>query len=658
MAKLCLNMIVRNEAARILRALASVADHISCYAILDTGSIDGTPDAIKNYFDLRGIPGEVHIGRFKNFEQARNDALKIARKSKFDYDYLLLMDADMEMVVENKDFRDQLAGALSYDAIQKAGTISYHNRRFLQRGVAGEYRGVTHEYLDVEGGGLVEGVWFQDHADGSNRKDKYSRDIGLLLEGLKKEPLNDRYWFYLAQSYRDAGQFAEAAAAYKKRVALGGWDEEVWCAQMNYAHSLGSMGDEDGFIRNMLVAYNMRPSRAEVLYDLAKHYRLAGMNAASTLCSEAGLKIPRPSDMLFVSDYVYSTGLREEFSITAFYDPSKRTAGFKMCNDLSLDRAAPEHTRELARNNLFHYIEPLAAIVPSFTAHRIPFVPPADWTPLNPSVAMVNGQIVTTVRTVNYTILPSGHYSVKGDNGTYSAEHPIRTRNFLVRLSNKFEPLSSKEIEWSRPTPVYPMVLNMEDMRLFMFQDKLHVSACVREMNQEGWCEQVVAQVTEESDSAYVSEWGIIHPKVRQHEKNWAPWVKDGGLKFSYRLGATVDATGNLTHQVPALPAVERLSGGSQVIPFNAGYLSVVHEARLKPDGQRYYNHRFVLFDASSVVRAISKPFVLHGKQIEFVAGLAWHPDGKRLMLSYGVRDCEAWIATVNALHVLELLHD
>jgi sugar lactone lactonase YvrE len=40
----------------------------------------------------------------------------------------------------------------------------------------------------------------------------------------------------------------------------------------------------------------------------------------------------------------------------------------------------------------------------------------------------------------------------------------------------------------------------------------------------------------------------------------------------------------------------------------------------------------------------LSLPFVFHDKQIEFAAGLAWHPDGKRLLVSYGVKDQEAWV--------------
>ena len=77
-------------------------------------------------------------------------------------------------------------------------------------------------------------------------------------------------------------------------------------------------GDEGGFVRELLMAYNYRPSRAEPLYDLARYFRERGDNQSSLLFSETGMKIPLPSDLLFVNEFVYKTGLKEEFSIVRF----------------------------------------------------------------------------------------------------------------------------------------------------------------------------------------------------------------------------------------------------------------------------------------------------------------------------------------------------
>jgi hypothetical protein len=99
---------------------------------------------------------------------------------------------------------------------------------------------------------------------------------------------------------------------------------------------------------------------------------------------------------------------------------------------------------------------------------------------------------------------------------------------------------------------------------------------------------------------------------------------------------------------------VDHISGGTQLIPFRGGKLAIVHEARIYPGtSRRYYMHRFVKFGKDDTVQQISRPFVFNDKQIEFAAGLAWSPaDDDTLVVTYGVRDCEAWIGTMNATEV------
>ena len=75
-------------------------------------------------------------------------------------------------------------------------------------------------------------------------------------------------------------------------------------------------------------------------------------------------------------------------------------------------------------------------------------------------------------------------------------------------------------------------------------------------------------------------------------------------------------------------------------------------------DKQRHYRHRFVWFDEATKLRGVSRPFFFAKRGVEFAAGLAWHPDGKRLVVTYGVEDSEAWIATVDADDVRRVLED
>ena len=134
MARVCLNMIVKNETKIIERCLAAAAPHIDCYVICDTGSTDATIEVIRRFFDQRGIPGLIPTTTFHDFEQARNEALDAARASDLTFDYLLMCDADMELVAARPGYRDELREP-AYYVIQRRpdGSIEYENLRIVRR---------------------------------------------------------------------------------------------------------------------------------------------------------------------------------------------------------------------------------------------------------------------------------------------------------------------------------------------------------------------------------------------------------------------------------------------------------------------------------------------------------------------------------------------
>jgi glycosyltransferase involved in cell wall biosynthesis len=346
-------MIVKDEAPIIQRCLASVAEHISSWVICDTGSTDGTQDLVRQFFGALGIPGELHRVEFENFSQARNAALDIASRSKADY--LLLCDADMELVVDRADVFDGLS-APAYTMPQRAGGLSYRNVRLQRTGASGRYRGVTHEYLDTEAVDL-DGAWFRDHADGRNRPGKIGRDIALLTAAVDRDPTDARSVFYLAQSYRDAGAWTEASELYERRATMGGWDEEAWRAKLEQARCLRRMGYAAAFVECALQAFDMRRHRSEPLYDLSQHYRAIGMNRMAGMFAEQGMRISYPhGDRLFIEDYVYSFGFAEEYSIVGYHmDPSRRAIGAAACRALAESELAPMPTRNLAKRNLIYY---------------------------------------------------------------------------------------------------------------------------------------------------------------------------------------------------------------------------------------------------------------------------------------------------------------
>lgn len=656
--RILLNMIVKNEAANLPRALNSTINRVTSAVILDTGSTDDTKAIIRAHCTKQNLPCRVLSGFFKDFGQARNEALIRARMSPFAYDYILLMDADMELVVDAP--LPRLTGE-AYALKQANGGQSYYNARLLKHNSPAKYHGVTHEYLDVPVETLPGDVWwFKDHATGSNRADKYDRDVRLLEGYLKDHPGDARTLFYLAQTFRDAGQHEKAIELYQQRIAAGGWEEEVWFSQLCISRSYRALGDEDKFISNALKAYDLRPIRAEPLHDLANFYRLKD-HAQQTgwLFADAGSKIARPNDMLFVEDAVYNWGFRNEKSILGCYSDKTKAIGAAECDKLSIMATVPQEIRETARRNLYWYLQPLAAHAPSFKAKRIPELnPDVTYVNTNPSIANVDGDLKMIVRTVSYRIRPDGTYD-------YNGLEAIRTTSFLSDLDHNFN--VSKLVELLRPTgfpePKFKGVLDVEDYRLFPWCQGLYANGCVLEQNEHAWREQFLFKL--EPDTGEVIDCGRMEPSFlpKRNEKNWMPILDGGEMKWMYSPGVVIGKCGRRLVNSPSPSAVDQFAGGGQLIPFDAGYLGIVHEARPDPNsGKRYYQHRFVWFNKDYVLAKISNPFVFFDKQIEFAAGLAWNPycgfDGsvKSVIVSFGVRDCEAWIGTIADHEVRDLI--
>jgi glycosyltransferase involved in cell wall biosynthesis len=349
-------MIVKDEAAIIERCLAAAAPWIDAYAIHDTGSSDGTPDIVQSFFERSAIPGRVTHGHFDDFAQARNDSLAEARDTAttYDADYLLLCDADMELVVDDPGFRTGL-DAEAYLVDQLALGLRYANLRLLRRDVPARYRGVTHEHLDLGDAPrrALTGAWFRDHVSGSSRAVKFERDLALLRDGLVAEPDNSRYVFYLAQTLRDLGRLDEAIDAYLRRAALGGWEEEVWYSLHQAALLRERRGDDaDTVLRAYLTAYERRPTRAETLVELARHLREHGpRHALAHVFATRAVELPPTDDLLFVLPDCYGWRARDELSISSYW-VGRYAESAALAESVLADPALPETERPRVERNL------------------------------------------------------------------------------------------------------------------------------------------------------------------------------------------------------------------------------------------------------------------------------------------------------------------
>ncbi|MGN6396189.1 MAG: glycosyltransferase [Mucilaginibacter sp.] len=343
---ICLNMIVRNEAAVIGRCLASVLPVIDYWVICDTGSTDGTPDVITEA--LAAVPGELHHHAWVNFGVNRTMAMKIAEKKA---DYVLLIDADMVLNVHR-----QFKAALNANAylLRYTGSLDYWQTMLVDARFNWEYVGPTHEYIHSRLGSRgekLDAISLTHFADGGERAEKFARDIRLLEAALATEPGNTRYMFYLAQSYANSGGYAQAINWYRKRIAAHGWDEERWYSMYQLAIMLEKSGAATEMVMSAyLQAYEYRPSRAEPLYHLAKMLRGKQRYSLAMLYIEKAVKMPYPQDILFIEKSVYDYLALFEYAICAHY--AGETENAIRANDMVIGHpAAPPHIARQAMAN-------------------------------------------------------------------------------------------------------------------------------------------------------------------------------------------------------------------------------------------------------------------------------------------------------------------
>lgn len=351
-------MIVKNEAKVIRRCLDSVRPFIHSWAIVDTGSTDGTQDLLREH--MKDIPGELAERPWKDFGHNRTEAIELARNRA---DYLFFIDADEEFTVPDAWRMPELTADL-YTLVMRYGESVYHRASLAATRLAWRYEGVLHEYLECSlphGLALLEGPSVRVNPDGARSQDpmKFEKDAQLLESALADDPGNARYAFYLAQSYRDARQPSKALEAYQRRAAMGGWEEEIWYSLLEIARLSEQLGrPEEAIVQAYLDAHLARPIRAEALTGLARYFRMRNKHIQAFRFAQEAASIPRPPDILFLDGSVYDWRALDEWSISAYWTGHHHLAK-TLCERLLIEGLVPEAERARILDNLNFSIQAL-----------------------------------------------------------------------------------------------------------------------------------------------------------------------------------------------------------------------------------------------------------------------------------------------------------
>src|SRR5208282_1050020 len=217
---------------------------------------------------------------------------------------------------------------------------------------------------------------------------------------------------------------------------------------------------------------------------------------------------------------------------------------------LTLKKGPYGFSRELNRTNIFHYYPMLKEVCPSFEWKTLDFKTEEGWVPLNPSIINRDGELLAIVRTVNYRIDEQGRYLIRGlADGSINNTNPINTRSFLVGRDGTHDVLpwlggELKTKEVLTEPPAYPLVIGLEDMRLFNIGHILFASATVRELRQDGLPEQVCVEIVQNAGGPLLQNLKRLEHAPLSCEKNWMPIIGLPGtqqIRWMYRVNERTD---------------------------------------------------------------------------------------------------------------------
>ena len=592
---------VKNESRILERCLKAVEHVVDAFCIHDTGSTDTTCEIANEWLKTRNgclthsVWQDFGYNRTQSFEHAQTYIEGSGWDTKDTYG--LLLDADM--IFHEGTLKTETLTEIGYSALQCAGHLEYPNCRLVRMDHPWKCLGVTHEYWDGLTTQLARSVcWIEDQNDGGCKSDKFERDTRLLETGLAENPANERYMFYLAQTYHSLGRWKDSIAMYKKRFDAGGWVEERWYSLFMIADSYLKQGDKLKFEMYMQKAMEFRPGRAEAAYALAKHFRETGQHWKAWHYVLQGRTIPYPSDSLFIDAPVYRGRFDYEATILLYY-LGKHEEGLR--DSVAYLLTKTEYLDSVYRNVGF-YVKPLGTPI-----RNHPIARDAAGSDFHPSSVSCLGDM-QNVRFVNYVIdQRNGGYTMK--QGTYSSDHQVRTRN-VVWDGTKARVLADT------PGPRDSRIKGLEDVRIY--EDPDGATRFVATSSEFSSKIRMVGGAYPPQDPVLLEP-----PTDTECEKNWLPINGTRDLVYRWRpleVGS-LDNNRLVIHTTHATPwFFQHLRGSAVPIQVGDELWALVHYVEYSQP--RKYFHCFVSLDPSTYApKAITLPFVFKTPGVEYCLG-------------------------------------
>lgn len=464
-----------------------------------------------------------------------------------------------------------------------------------------------------------------------------AKEIELDAEAV---PENAEAIFRMAETHRTANRPMDAIQWYRMRQEIEGDKEQIWISRYQLGQCYETLSEWQNALYWYLKAYQTDPNRPDPLLNIAIHYRIQGENDLAYLFAKHGSRIPN-------SGYNFE----EELSIVSYYTRFKED-GYKAASDLLLRKDVPWHIKNQAYQNILYYMQNLK------NAHFRPIeidLPLITWSsderyhPMNPSILKTENGYEVICRSVNYTQRGAKEFETIDPSGYFN------TRNFLVDYTPEFQVLFQNEIVEDLVRDRLPSinVLGLEDPRIFEYQGSSWFTCTTRDNTPDGVPKISVCKI---GSNGHVEKMILLQgPDPYRCEKNWLPFVKDNEVHVIYSYDPfiiyQVDMeTGECKLDLSYEPTHDysQFRGSAGPIPFDGGYLVLIHEVTHFPDQSRCYLHRFLHLDHRFFIKRVSKPFTFLHQGVEFCGSMTLNHEGTHLILAIGIEDNKAYLCTVD----------
>ena len=650
--KLILNLMIKNESRIIERCLGRALGHVDAVSILDTGSTDNTVEVCKAFLEKSGKPFKISVEIFKTFGHNRtisfNKAQELCHELEWDATKTYAMSVDADMIIKpSPSFKDFNMTVPGYTVIQQNSSLKYHNNRFMQCSYDWKCVGATHEYWSGDPTDKIpyDVFYIDDINDGGCKSDKFERDVRLLTEDLKTDPDNGRTHFYLAQSYKDSGNFHEAIKYYKRRIELGGWYEEVWFSHYQISKCYECLNQPEDMEAWALKAFKFNPHRSEPLYSLLVYFKDKYEHFKAYQYYLKGKDIPFPKDdVLFIEYPVYEGLFDYENTILSCYIVNKTRQN--VLNDIITYINTKNHRLDNVWDNIQYYIDPLISSTYKGEYSKLFFPHMDEYQVSSCCLIPYKNKLLMNTRYVNYSIDSRGLYHIRSSDGN------VKTKNGLTYLNSSYYPLEDVKMITEAHYNTYPSnIEGLEDVRLFTFNDKVHFTASSKNITKDGKIVIVSGEYIPEY--AIMNDIHIIHsPRPSECEKNWI-YVPNSSLinteaaknKMNFIYGwypleiGAVNKSFDFTSDTPQTDDVNllhkldihtvyktpnffsRFRGSSTICEYDGRLWCVAHF--VKYSTPRVYLHSVVTFNRETMKpESYSLPFVFRKHAIEYCLGL------------------------------------